>query len=207
MQIMETFRNNKRTMAKAFCPVCQTIIIRQKSNAIKQVSCGCDRKVLRGENHYFFKHGKEPKELYKTWQAMKSRCYYKKDKHFNRYGERGIIVCSEWINDFNSFKRWAISNEWKIGLEIDREDNNGNYEPTNCRFVTRAINCQNKENNKLSINDIEKIKIMLNNGERGTAIGKMFNVSSTMIYKIRDNKTWKITLPGLQCRNRRIDRG
>jgi hypothetical protein len=193
---MESWRSKGQTMAKVYCPVCKQIVIRQKYNAMKQKSCGCDRKSLRGESHYFFKHGKEPKELYKTWQAMKSRCYYKKDKHFDRYGERGIIVCSEWINDFNSFKQWAIHNGWIAGLEIDRENNDGNYEPDNCRFVTRAINCQNKGNNKLSIQDIQTIKSLLSQGKTGVNIGKMFNVSSTMIYKIRDGKTWKGSLSG-----------
>lgn len=66
-------------------------------------------------------------------------------KRYQRYISRGITVCAEW-RKFANFEAWAIANGWMRGLEIDRIDNNGNYEPSNCRFVTRVQNVRNREN-------------------------------------------------------------
>lgn len=176
-------------MAEAFCPLCKQIVIRGLSNAKKQTSCGCQRKKLRGESHYFYKHGRKPYSLYVKWIAMRERCRRHNNKCYPHYGGRGIEVCSQW-DDFMQFKTWALVNGWKKGLEIDRKNNNGNYEPSNCRFVTRAKNCQNRSNNKLSIENIAKIKTMLQSNIRPTEIAKIFDVSSTMIYKIRNKKSW-----------------
>ena len=77
--------------------------------------------------------------LYSTWQCMKKRCYYKKDSRYSIYGGKGITVCDEWM-DFPTFYDWAISHGWEPGLTIDRIDHNGNYEPSNCRFLTRSDN-------------------------------------------------------------------
>ncbi len=70
---------------------------------------------------------------------MKQRCVNHKD-----YGARGIKVCDLWLNEPKRFYEWAMDNGFNNSLEIDREDNNGNYEPSNCRFVTRKVNQQNK---------------------------------------------------------------
>lgn len=81
--------------------------------------------------------------LYKTWSSMKTRCYNNKHKSFNRYGGRGITVCKEWKDNFFLFKEWALNNNWEKGLQIDRINNNGNYDPSNCRVVTRSENMRN----------------------------------------------------------------
>ena len=74
---------------------------------------------------------------------MKTRCYSKADYHYEWYGERGISICDEWLNDFMTFYVWAIESGWKKGLEIDRTDNDGNYNPSNCKFVTKTENLKN----------------------------------------------------------------
>lgn len=79
---------------------------------------------------------------------MKQRCYYPKNKDFNNYGGRGIIVCTEWKDNFESFYNWANKNGYKDNLQIDRIDVNGNYEPSNCRFVSSKINSINKRNTR-----------------------------------------------------------
>lgn len=76
---------------------------------------------------------------------MKDRCGNPNNPH---YGGRGITVCDEWQSDFEAFYRWAISNGYKNDLTIDRIDNDGNYEPSNCRWVTGKQNSNNKSNNK-----------------------------------------------------------
>ena len=91
-----------------------------------------------------FKHGKQPIQLYRCWWDMIARCRYgHKD-----YGQRGITVCSEWEHDYVTFRDWAFANGWEVGLTLDRIDNDGNYCPENCRFVTRKKNCRNKRNNR-----------------------------------------------------------
>lgn len=82
--------------------------------------------------------------LYNTWRDMRHRCYNKNLRNFHRYGGRGITVCKEWQKDFNTFYNWAMSNGWKQGLTLERINNNGNYEPTNCCFVTRKQQAQNR---------------------------------------------------------------
>jgi hypothetical protein len=104
-------------------------------------SCGC----LKNENVLLDRvtHGKSKEVLYHIWGNMIQRCENSKVKKYKNYGGRGISVCQEWRNDFMAFYNWSMSNGWKQGLEIDRENNDGNYEPGNCRIVTRKINCNN----------------------------------------------------------------
>ena len=74
---------------------------------------------------------------------MKQRCHNNKMKDMRTrlsYIDKGIIVCDEWRNDFNSFEQWAISNGYKEDLTIDRIDSNGNYEPSNCRWISKSEN-------------------------------------------------------------------
>lgn len=99
-------------------------------------SCGCKTKG---------KHGYSRDEFYPTWDAMMSRCYNKKCKKYPLYGGRGILVCSEWHEPEN-FILWARKTiGQKINeLSIDRIDVNGNYEPSNCRWVTMKQQCRNR---------------------------------------------------------------
>ena len=84
--------------------------------------------------------------LYREWCGMKKRCYNSKYEFYNRYGGRGIKVCEEWLNDFVSFKNWAISNGYNDNLELDRIDNDKDYEPNNCRWQNRTNQVRNRSN-------------------------------------------------------------
>ena len=81
---------------------------------------------------------------------MMSRCYNANDISYKNYGGRGIGVCEEWKN-YDTFYEWSINNGYKEGLEIDRIDVNFNYCPSNCRYVSRLVNANNKQNTKYYI--------------------------------------------------------
>lgn len=88
------------------------------------------------------KHGYEGTPTYNTWRTMKYRCYQKTHPNYKNYGARGITICDEWRNSFENFL--ADMGEKPKGYQIDRVDNNGNYEPSNCRWVTPKENSNNR---------------------------------------------------------------
>lgn len=79
---------------------------------------------------------------------MLSRCEDEDNPQYKDYGGRGISVCSEW-HDFDKFYQWCVSNNFSPELQLDRTNNDGNYEPKNCQFVTGAQNSRNKRNNRI----------------------------------------------------------
>lgn len=112
-------------------------------------SCGCLRREGLQKHGYqmMYKHGGYGTPLYKVWRGMIQRCRNKTNPSYHLYGERGIRVCDEWENDFASFREWAMANGYEEGLSIDRIDVNGNYEPSNCRWLTMREQQSNKRNN------------------------------------------------------------
>lgn len=109
-------------------------------------SCGCLHKER------ITKHGAWSHPLFPVWSRMMSRCYNKKDKRYSRYGKRGIKVCDKW-HDVNSFIA-DLSPSFKRGLTIDRINNDGDYEPSNCKWETRKKQNRNYSRNiYLTYND------------------------------------------------------
>jgi hypothetical protein len=105
-------------------------------------SCGCYNKIKVSESTK--KHGLFRTRLYNIWTNMKMRVYNPQHTNYKDYGGRGITICDEWKNDFMSFYNWAMSNGYSDELSIDRIDNNGNYEPNNCRWTTKTIQSRNQ---------------------------------------------------------------
>lgn len=109
------------------------------------ISCGCWRDTYsKMPKPNQIKHGLSKHPIYRIWAGIKVRCSYASAKNFHRYGARGIKMCSEWESDFLNFYNWSISHGWRKGLQIDRINNDGHYEPVNCRWATSNENVNNR---------------------------------------------------------------
>lgn len=120
---------------------------------LHDMSCGClERENRNNLGAHNLTHGMTETRLYRTWCKMKERCNNPNTEHYCRYGGRGIKVCEEWNTSFESFREWAYSAGYDENLNgreqsIDRIDVNGNYEPSNCRWISHKEQCRNRTNN------------------------------------------------------------
>ncbi len=162
------------------CPVCGDIVVRIKSDGKKQKRC------CGGSNNIFPKGSK----IHNTYIGMTQRCWDKNAINYKNYGGRGIKVCKPWHN-FNNFAKWAIANGFKEGLQIDRIDNDGDYEPSNCRFVTRAENMHNTSTNIHTPVQIRKIRSLYATGKyTQKKLSEIFNDSQGNISNIILCRSW-----------------
>ena len=105
-------------------------------------SCGCFHRSMFLKSVQTHKSTKT--RLYKIYIGMKTRCYNKNSKSFHRYGGRGIKICDEWLKNFSVFSDWSLANGYSDDLSIDRIDTDGNYEPSNCRWVDTKTQSNNR---------------------------------------------------------------
>lgn len=118
-------------------------------------SCGCIQRLRFSKVNY--KHGLYKTRLNSIWKNMRQRCYNPKATRYENYGGRGIVLCNEWKGDFTAFYKWAIANGYSEELTIDRKKVDGNYEPRNCRWVTRkAQNFNTTRSRILTYNGVTK---------------------------------------------------
>lgn len=103
-------------------------------------SCGCLKKEVKTN----LRHGFSGTSLNRVYCGIKRRCYIKTCKEYKYYGNRGIKMCDEWLNNPKTFYDWAINNGYKKGLSIERIDVNGKYEPNNCKWIERKEQSKNR---------------------------------------------------------------
>ena len=143
MQYPNKTSSQKYRFALYKCHCGNEFITRMQSVKRKTTqSCGCIQKQRVKEatiTHNLSKH-----RLYSIFRNIKERCLNKNGRDYHYYGERGIIICNEWKGNFINFYNWAIDNGYKEELTIDRINNDGNYEPSNCRWSTYKVQANNK---------------------------------------------------------------
>lgn len=160
------YRNGRATQWLCQCDCGNKTVVGSVSlKTGSTVSCGCHRRELsskrmieRNKTHGITIGSEEDKRLYRLWAAIKRRCYYEKCVGYHNYGGRGVRMCDEWKNEAAKFVEWCKSHGYKKGLEIDRINNNGNYEPNNCQFISKVENEKKKRNTIwLTIDGISKV--------------------------------------------------
>lgn len=113
-------------------------------------SCGCSRKTISANTRKT--HGLSGTRLHGIWAGMLNRCRNKKVKSYKYYGEKGVTVCSDWHN-FSNFMEWSLQNGYQEDLTIDRVDPYGNYEPDNCRWITKSMQRYNRRDTMSNLYD------------------------------------------------------
>ena len=127
---------------------------------------------------------KSKERLYAVYNAMRSRCCNVKNCQYHLYGGRGIKVCDKWLNDYFAFKEWSLKNGYDENaprgkLTLDRIDSNGNYEPSNCRWVDTKVQARNKRTTRLIEYGEEKICVR--------DFVRKLNICETTVLKMLNN--------------------
>lgn len=106
-------------------------------------SCGCYKKICS------ITHNETKTRLHRIWAGIKARCYNTNIAQYKNWGGRGITVCEEWKDSYETFRDWALANGYQENLTIDRINNDKGYSPDNCRWATQKQQSNNKRNNTL----------------------------------------------------------
>jgi hypothetical protein len=133
-------------------------------------------------------HAEPETPEYRAWRNMRSRCFNNRTTNYKNYGGREITICESWLKFKNFLKDMGLRPK---GLMLDRIDNNGNYEPGNCHWVTRTQSNRNRRSVKLTLAAVQEIQSLYTCGYTQTEIARKFGVSQRHISYIINGKRWK----------------
>ncbi len=155
--IYRTSKSKYKTRYGIFkCPVCEE----NYETSTSTVNQGKSTRCLKCKHKNTRTHGLRKHPIYPVWQGMKTRCYNKNYNQYKDYGGRGIKICERWLTISNFIDDMYSS--YKKGLTIDREDNDGNYEPSNCRWADRQLQNTNtqllRKDNATGYRGVHKMK-------------------------------------------------
>lgn len=177
-------QNGPRLSCECSCGKSHVI---QAGNRLRIKSCGCLHSAqLSARNKV---HGRSKTRAYSIWKQMKARCKNHKLPCFPDYGGRGIRVCDRWIESFESFIS-DMGEPPSPSHTIDRKDNNGNYEPRNCRWATRRVQNQNTSRVKINFSIAEKIREMNGLKMKHSQIAKALGVSRNTVVGVVHLNAW-----------------
>jgi len=142
------------------CEVCGTVF--KSSPSAERKLCG--RKCAGKHLSSLPKVSRDWIRIRHAWQGMKRRTLDTESAGYSYYGGRGISVCKEWLESFESFHEWAIANGYAPSLELDRKNCDGNYEPENCRWATRTQQMQNTRSRRGSASRFKGVSLHSQNG-------------------------------------------
>ena len=174
------------------CPICKKHFEVSTKSVKRGLSTKCKSCAMSIISR---KHSKSNHPLYDKFFDMRTRCYNDKSKAYENYGKKGIQICDEWLKSPISFIEWGLKNGYEKGLQIDRINPEGNYEPSNCRFVNKYENAQNKkkrENGATYKKSIGKWSAYINNNGIRINLGYYNNKEDALIaydLYVIDNKT------------------
>lgn len=134
------------------------------------------------------KHGMYGTSTYKAWTSMKYRCLTPTCHAYKSYGGRGIKICNRWMDFENFFK--DMGEKPNKYFELDRIDNNGDYEPGNCRWTDRKVNGRNRNVCKLTKEKASEAKELMAEGHAIKAVAKLFGVAYTTMTAVKQGRTW-----------------
>jgi hypothetical protein len=135
-----------------------------------------------------WKHGLSRTRAYSVWRGMMHRCYIPSNIEFDNYGGRGIKVCKKW-KEIIQFKKWFDKN-YINGYTLDRINNNGNYEPNNCKFSSSKEQSRNKRNIKYSLEKANEIKELYRKTGNQREVSRITGIDFRYINLIINGKRW-----------------
>ena len=129
---------------------------------------------------------------YRCWLNMRIRCLSKKSNGYRHWGGRGITICERW-NIYRNFLE--DMGERPPGTSLDRINNDGNYEPGNCRWATPVEQTRNNRNTRLTLEIAESIREAVRGGERKSVLATKWGVNRSLVTAIINNSIWKSSAP------------